>query len=95
MTRPRDALIRDIEIARDRHPRAVLDRHGSGMEWRAHHAAIRALHDLWWAVDGGYPERANQLLTEALRDLQTGRADAALIERVKVAPQIPANGDTP
>ena len=95
MTRPRDALIRDIEAARDRHPRPVVDQRGSGLEWRAYHAAIRALQELWWRVDGGHPEHAPQMATEALRDLRAGKADEALIERVRIAPQIPANGDSP
>lgn len=90
MTRPRDALIRDIEAARDRHPRPVREVVGSGLEWRACHSAIRTLHLLWWSVDGGHPERANQLTVEAIRDLRAGRADAALIGRVMVAAQIPA-----
>ena len=92
-TRPRDELIRQIEEARDRHLRPVRGAFGTGLEWRACHAAIRSLYDMWWGIDGGHPERALQLLTEALRDLRAGRADEVLIERVKVAAQLPANGD--
>jgi hypothetical protein len=93
VTRPRDALIADLERARDRHPRPSPDY--TGVLWRTYHRAIRAMTEAWWYLDAGHETHPRQLIADTARELIAIGAEPALIERVKIARQIPANGDSP
>lgn len=89
--RPRDALVADIERARDRHDRNAP---GTPNPWRDHHNAIFNLNEIWWMLDNKNDTNTRVLTTNAVHYLTRAGADPALIERVRIAYQIPANGDS-